>query len=79
MLEGTWMILAARVFSDPQVTRWLDFADGVALWALGGLGLVVHERLLEGRLRRALEAERYRLAMTRRPAPEPGRLDRAER
>lgn len=78
VLEGTWMIVAARVFADPHVTRWVGFADGVALWSLGGLGLVVHERLIERRLRRLVEAERYRLAMTRRPAPEPGRLDRAE-
>jgi hypothetical protein len=78
VLEGTWMIVAARVFSDPSVTKWLGFADGVALWTLGGLGLIVHERLIERRLRRLVEAERYRLAMTHRPAPEPGRFDRAE-
>lgn len=77
-LVGAWTVLASRVFSDPSVTKWLCFAGGAAIWALGGLGLVVHERSVESRLRRMVEDERHRLALTRR-ATEPGvSLDRTE-
>ncbi|MFZ0090359.1 MAG: hypothetical protein WAL63_12680 [Solirubrobacteraceae bacterium] len=38
---GAWAIVAARVLSDR--TRWTEFAAGVALAALGALGLLVRE------------------------------------
>jgi hypothetical protein len=79
VLSAGWTITASRVFSDPSVTRWLCFAGGAAVWTLGGLGLVAHERLLEGRMRRLIEEERYRLAMTRSPAGTDERLHRAGR
>lgn len=65
VLGGAWAILAARVFSDPHLTKWLCFANGVMIWTLGGLGLLAHELTIEGRPRRLLEDERYRRAMTR--------------
>lgn len=65
VLGGAWTVVAARVFNDPHVTKWLCFADGVMIWTLGGLGLLAHEVLIEGRLSRLLEDERYRRAMTR--------------
>lgn len=45
VLVGIWAILASRVFGG-QTNRWLDFACGVAVAVLGGLGLIVHEVLL---------------------------------
>ena len=69
VLTGAWTVVASRVFSDPHVSRWVGFADGVALWTLGALGLVIHERLVEQRLGRMVEHERHRLALTRPPSP----------
>jgi hypothetical protein len=76
-LTGAWTIVASRVFSDPHATRWLCFADGVAIWALGGLGLVIHEYLIEGHLGQMAERERYRRALIRSPAPSQSPFDRA--
>jgi hypothetical protein len=56
-LVGAWTLLAARVFGG-SANRWLDFAGGVALCALGAAGLLVHERLLEGELRRHRDLSR---------------------
>lgn len=78
-LTGAWTIVASRVFSDPPVTRWLCFADGVAIWALGGLGLVIHECLIEGHVAQMAEHERYRPALIRPPALSQSRFDRAGR
>lgn len=72
VLGGAWTIVAARAFSGPHLVRWLCFADGVMIWALGGLGLLAHQLLSEGRLRRLLEDERYRYEMTR--FRDPGRV-----
>jgi hypothetical protein len=38
---GAWAIVAARVMPDGH--RWLEFAAGIGLAGLGGLGLVVRE------------------------------------
>ncbi|HWD64987.1 MAG TPA: hypothetical protein VG405_07410 [Solirubrobacteraceae bacterium] len=77
-LIGAWAIVAGRVFSDPSVTKWLSFADGAAIWVLGTVGLVVHERLVESRLSRMVEEEHHRLALTRRPATPETAFDRTE-
>lgn len=58
VLAGSWTILASRVFAG-SANRWLDFAGGVAIAALGAVGLIVHELLLE----RSLEAMRRRAAV----------------
>jgi hypothetical protein len=75
VLGGAWTIIAARVFSGPHLIKWLCFADGVMIWALGGLGLLAHQLLSEGRLRRLLEDERYRYEMTRFQDPERAAAD----
>lgn len=69
VLTGAWTIVASRVFADPHVTRWLCFAGGVAIWTLGALGLVIHERLIEDRLGDMVDRERHRLALTRSASP----------
>lgn len=41
-LLGAWTIIASQVFAGATVT-WLGFASGIALVALGVLGLSAHE------------------------------------
>jgi hypothetical protein len=60
VLVGAWAILCTRVFGSPHVLKWLCFSCGVAIWALGALGLITHEVLVEGRLRRSLSEPRHR-------------------
>jgi hypothetical protein len=78
VLGGSWTIVAARTFADPHVVKWLCFGGGVMIWALGTLGLLAHERLVVGRLRRLVEAERQRHEMVQpaKPAQLLGRVYR---
>lgn len=69
LIVGTWSIVSCRAFGGSHTLKWLCFADGVAVCALGGVGLLLHQTLLARRLRRLEEAERYRLAMTRPEGP----------
>jgi len=66
VLVAAWSIVASRAFGSPHVLKWLCFADGVAVGALGLTGLIVHEVLIERRLHRLEADERYRVQMTRR-------------
>ena len=45
-LAGVWTIVASRAF-DGQALHWLAFSAGVGIAALGTVGLVLHESLLE--------------------------------
>lgn len=72
VLAGVWTIVASRAFDSPLTLRWLCFASGALLWALGALGLFAHEALVQGRLRRLEQDERHRREMTRRASPVPG-------
>lgn len=69
VIIGIWAIASCRTFGGPHTLKWICFADGVAVCALGGLGLLLHEAVLERRLRRLEEVERYRMAMTRPEGP----------
>lgn len=77
VLGGSWAIVAARVFSEPHVVKWLCFASGAMVAALGALGLVAHELILEARLRRRHDEQLYRLGMVRQ-RPTPSVPDRTE-
>jgi len=69
VLAGAWTIVACRAFSGAGAVRWTCLADGILIWGLGGLGLIAHEALVQGRLRRLRDAQRHR----REPAPRPTR------
>lgn len=69
VLGGGWAIVASRVFSNPHVLKWLCLGSGAMIGGLGTLGLLAHEALMQGRLRRADEAELYRLGLARRREP----------
>jgi hypothetical protein len=51
-LGSSWAIVAARTFSGATL-RWLTFANGVTLLAVGVVALVVHEVYLELAVRRS--------------------------
>lgn len=42
-----WGIVAMRCFAGPHLLKWLAFGQGAAIAALGVLGLIVHEALVE--------------------------------
>jgi hypothetical protein len=53
---SSWTILAACAFAGASL-KWLSFAGGAALCALGVLGLIVHEAVMERPIRTVVTAE----------------------
>lgn len=51
VLLGGWTIVASRTFGGATV-KWLSFGGGAGLVALGAVGLIAHEALMERALRR---------------------------
>ena len=76
-LVGAWTIASTRVFSGPELIRWLCFAGGAALAGLGALALILHERHLEGRMRRMIEAGAHPIALAPRTGTSETPLQRA--
>lgn len=73
VVAGAWTIVACRSLAGSGAVKWTDFADGVLLWALGCLGLIAHEVLLERQLGRLIRDQRRLRELTHPTASAPVR------